>query len=463
MKHTDHKTHTPHTKYLDHTKEGEPMNNEMTVTKDVESMKSMFDSLSDYFTLEPFNSYFARLEVKQTIPTDAGGTNTVEPGIYFMDADSKLYQTEHDDNAPMPNARKVTPFVRNGTQLVIANLIFYIGEYMTMPTVANEYFDNFFPQGVDHITADLQNVVMPTEIVAPIDRVTRSYFENKLKPNHEVTVKSGHDITVTTGDGKKEKQPLAPKVTVSLLELPPEIKVSREPMPFDNDVFNAVCSLHESGNARFTGHDIYRTMTGNPDAKATEETLQLIDDAWTRLTTTTMRLDSGTMGNAYGFAQYIRDRRIVEGGRDKAIVENQHGHFEVVVYTILEKPTLLEYAQLLNQVSRFPTIEQNTPVNKNLEILAVQNALLEHIHAIPRLSNHILYDTLYSLLDLEGKADNYIKLKKKRTRDAVHKMLNYWKKQGVIASWKDIKKGNAFYAIEVNTRSTPKALNTPKT
>lgn len=440
-------------------------NNELSETKDIESMKSMFESLSDYFTLEPFNSYFARLEVKQSIPTDAGGTNTVEHGIYFMDADSKLYQVEHGDvEMPLPiNTRKITPFVRNGMQLVIANLIFYIGEYMTMPTIANEYFDNFFPQGVDHITADLQNVVMPTEIVAPIDRVTRSYFANKLKPNHEVTIKSGHDITIVTGDGKKEKQPLAPKVKVSLLEIPPEIKVSREPMPFDNDVFIAVCSLYESGNTRFTGHDIYRTMTGNPDAKATEETLQLIDDAWTRLTTTTMCLDSGTMGNAYGFAQYIRDRCIIEGGRDKAIIQNQHGHFEVVVYTVLEKPTLLEYAQLLNQVSRFPAIEQNTPVNKTLELLAIQNAILEHIHAIPRLSNHILYETLYELLDLDGKTENYIRLRKKRTREAIHKMLDYWKKQGVVTSWKDIKKGNAFYAIEVNTRSTPKALNTSKT
>ena len=440
------------------------MNHEVTEPKDLESTKSMIDSLSDYFTLEPFNSYFARLEVKQAIPMDADGAHTIEPGVYLMDIDSKLYTTtEHTDVSLPFTARKVTPYTPNGTHLAIANLIFFIGEYMTMPTVANAYFDNYFPQGVDRITADLQNVVMPTEIVAPIDRVTRSYFANKLKPNHEVTVKSGHEITVVTTDGKKEKQPLAPKVTVSLLELPPEIKVSREPMPFDNDVFVAIWSLHESGNARFTRHDIYRTMTGNPDAKATEEILQLIDDAWTRLTSTTMRLDSGTMGNAYGFAQYIRDRRIVEGGRDKAIIENQHGHFEVVVYTMLEKPTLLEYAQLLNQVSRFPAIEQNTPVNKNLEMLAVQNALLEHIHAIPRLSNHILYDTLYSLLDLEGKTDNYIKLKKKRTRDAIHKMLNYWKKQGVIASWKDIKKGNAFYAIEVNTRTTPKALNTPKT
>lgn len=439
------------------------MNNEMTEPKDIESVLAMLDSLSDYFTLEPFDMNFARLEIKKSIPMDAQCTSTVEPGRYFIDADSKLYRTEdtsNDPSLPLPfQTRKIKPFIHNGTHIVIANLIFYIGEYMTMPTVANEFFGNFFPQ-VSRMTADLQNVEMPKEIVAPVDKVTRSFFSNKLRPNDIVTIKSGKEITVTTTDGKKEKRPLAPKVTISLNDLPNDIKISREPTPFDNDVFIAVCSLHESGNSRFTGHDIYRTMTGNADGKATEETLQLIDEAWTRLTTTTMRLDSGTMGTAYGFAQYIRDRRIIEGGRDKAIVENQHGHFEVVVYTMLEKPTLLEYAQLLDQVSRFPISEQNTPVNKNLEMLAVQNALLAHIHAIPRLSNHILYETLYGLLDTDGKTDSYIKLKKKRTRDAIHKMLDYWKKNGVIVAWKDIKQGNSFYAIEVITKDTRKTLTT---
>lgn len=37
--------------------------------------------------------------------------------------------------------------------------------------------------------------------------------------------------------------------------------------------YGSVVKLQDMGNKRFTGHDIYRTMTMNPNALATEETL----------------------------------------------------------------------------------------------------------------------------------------------------------------------------------------------
>ena len=421
----------------------------------IEDMDTVLDNLSDYFTLESFDSYFAHLNVKQPIKTSA--SSVITEGRYFMDADGKIYAIESKDGNSGASS-KILPLVVNNKVLTVSDLICYIGEYMPISDDIGNFVSNFFSQGAISNINYWKNITIPSEIVAPIDKVTRSYFENKLKPNYEVIIKSGKDITVVNDAGKKEKQPLAPKVTVSLLEMPVEVKISREPTAFDNDVFIAICSLHEGGNSRFTGNDIYRTMIGNPKAIAPDDVLKMIDDSWTRLTTTTMRLDSGTMGNAYGFAQYIRDRRIVEGGRDKAIIGNQHGKFEIIVYTILEKPTLLEYAQLISQVSRFPALEQNTPLRKNMEILSVQNRILEHIHAIPRLSNHILYDTLYELLDMEGLTETSIKKKKARIRDSIHKMLDYWKAQGVILSWKDIKKSNVFYAIEITTKKSQKSL-----
>lgn len=426
------------------------------VIVNVEDMGNVLDKLSNYFVLEPFTSFLAHLDIKQPINTKTD-TN-VEPGRYYMDADGKIYLHNDDDTENSGSSRKLQPLIINNKAIGISDLIYYAGENMHPSEETESFITAFFPKDLGSSLLNWQDIRIPSEIVAPIDKVTRSYFENKLKPNFEITVKSGKDIIVTTDDGRKEKRILAPVVTVSLLEIPAEVKISRDPTTFDNDVFVAICSLHESGVVRFTGNDIYRTMTGNSKAKASDDVLQKIDESWTRLTTTTMRLDSGTMGNAYGFVQYLRDRRIVEGGRDKVIITNQHGKFETTIYTILEKPTLLEYAQYISQVSRFPALEQNTPVRKTVEILSIQNALLEHIHAIPRLSNRILYETLYELLDTEDMTEANINTKKKRVRELIHKMLDYWQKQGVILSWKDIKKGNSFYAIEITTKKTQKSL-----
>lgn len=296
------------------------------------------------------------------------------------------------------------------------------------------------------------SVTYPSDIVHPIDLITKKILGNELPYDQIGRVKSGRDITIHDNSGKKSKAPLAPIVSISLLDLPPNVKVSRKFTEYDSAVFKAICSLFNEGNRRFTGQSIYCMMLNNPNAKATEETLNDIDESWTRLTSAQALIDTGTMGDAYNFKRWKHYRRIIEGGKDTFIVANQYGKSSVTVYSMLEEPLLLEYGKALGQLDRYPALWHNTPVNKDKETIIIQNIMIDHIHAIPRISNHILYETLWNAINADLTDRTY----KKRMHQKICKMLDYWTEQGFIYAWKDIKNGNALHHIEI-TKKNPTA------
>lgn len=312
----------------------------------------------------------------------------------------------------------------------------------------------------NELAKELQEVKLPDETATPIDRLTKLFFQNKLPIDKAVQVESG-TIPLKQAGGKLPTI-IAPVVTISLQDLPPGIDLSRNVEAFDNEVFRAVCALQETGNKKFTGHDIYRTMTGNPNALATESTLQMIDTSWKRLTSIAIKLDTGNVGDAYNFARWIKNRRILEGGDDTIIVQNQHGFYKSTVYTLNEEPILKTYAAHLGQIGRYPAKWLNTPVNKTTELLILQTALFDHIQAIPSISNHIKYDTLFGKIDISAPSPDAERQKKRKLRKQIHKILDYWMQCGMIAGWYEVKNGNTIHSIVIDKKSSPQLQETPK-
>lgn len=293
---------------------------------------------------------------------------------------------------------------------------------------------------------DLQNIAFPSEIVQPIDQITQKFFKNEFKPNKS-------EVVSFTKKGKKGKAAFK----ISLMDLPPEIKLSRDIEPFDNLVFTAVLSLYEAGNKHFTGQSIYHSLTGDPNAKASTEKLKEIDDSWTRLTSTAIKLNTGTVSELFGKVQWERTRRIIEGGKDTISIQNQTGLHETTIYTMNEQPLLQEYANCINQIRRYPIDYLNTPVNKTTEISILQKHLLDHIAAIPKISDHILYETLFSKIDISAPTANAEKQKKSKLRKQIYRMLDYWKQIGFIYNWSEEKKGKTLHAIVI-IKNPPKAI-----
>lgn len=304
-------------------------------------------------------------------------------------------------------------------------------------------------------------IKQPQDIVAPKDKVSRLIFTNHIPYGQQGQIISGDEIPIFDTNGKKTKVPIAPVVALSLLDLPPNVQISRTLSAIDNIVHGCICSLWAAGNKNFTGQAIYSTMTGKSAADITSDWLTVIDESWTRLRTTQVEIDTGTMGDAYSFKRWKRKRAIIQGGEDIITIGNQYGQTVTTIYSVSEEPILYSYATAIDQINRYPRILQNTPVNKNPEILVLQNALLNHINAIPRISNHIRYDTLWSILKIESVtvADENPETAKKRKaaerkkkailRGYIHKMLDYWKEKGFITGWTEETNGKTIQGIVI--------------
>lgn len=279
---------------------------------------------------------------------------------------------------------------------------------------------------------ELQKLILPNEIVRVNTNVNKHIFWNLMKFDKPEPIKCGE-----FQKGKKKGDPAFAVAVISLRDLPEELKLSRDIEPYDDIVHTAITSLYENGNTKFTGQTIYRVITGNPDAIATPEALQKIQESWTRLNSTDVRLDTCTVSDSFGFERWSRKRKIIEGGTDTFTVHNQHGDFETTIYTVLEEPLLKTFANAINQIKRYPVKLLDTPINKTEEILLLQSMLMDHIQAIPRIDNHIVYDTLFAAINLTDKAQ---KQKRAKMRKYIHTMLDYWKEHDVIYRWSEEKR-----------------------
>lgn len=398
----------------------------------------LLDELKEYITIESHVEGILKLHVHKDITMNEAG-KVMPADTYMMDTESVIYRVEDDDSQlslfdGIP-ARKLTPMISALDEpMTLANLFFYIGEYMSMSDKANAILGNYFKKN------DLQDITLPKEIVHLTDKVSRSLFQNKFEPE---------SLTAVEG-GIKNGIKLVSKVKVSLDNLPPEITISRQPTQFDNAVFRAVCSIFEGGSSRFTGTSIWKVMKGDKDAeKPTDDALKAIHESWLRLTSTALHLDTGNMGDAYNFLRWERLTHVIEGSVDKITAGNQHGSYSTTVYTVHEQPTLLYYAKLLNQINRYPIAVLDTPINKTPEMLVIQNYLVERIEAIPHISNRIKYDAIFSEANITAASPGAIKKRKTTLRKYIRKMLDYWVSIDFIDGWKEIKEGRSIVGIEI--------------
>ena len=314
-------------------------------------------------------------------------------------------------------------------------------------------------QGQEQIESALQSIRLPAEIVRPGDKLTRRFFQKKMPINQEVLVRSGPDLT--TGRGKnKTTQAMAPRVTISLLKLPPNISISREPSLWDDTVHTLVNSLFADGTNIITPDAIYRAYLNDPTAAPSEERRAEIEESLLRMMSTLVSIDtSGAMDTAYHINMNITEN-LISATRLEAEITNQFGTHKITAYKIKSKPLLMRYAETMNQVQRFSPKEFNTPVNKTTEIIMLQSALLDRIHSIPFTSNVIKYDSLFEVCNtFAGLTEDQAKRKKNNLRKYIHKMLNYWTETGTIKGWKEERQGRTVTGIVIITPQ--KALSAP--
>lgn len=129
------------------------------------------------------------------------------------------------------------------------------------------------------------------------------------------------------------------------------------------------------------------------------------------------------------------------------------GGKKVKAYRIIKTPILYEYSRLVKQVLTIPAIlldvkSEGQRVKNTEQRIAIKGYLLRRIEVMKgktKQSNHILFDAIYSAAGEDKPSD----MEKKRFREYVFTVLDYWKEQGYIKGYDRLRSGTTYTGINV--------------
>lgn len=280
----------------------------------------------------------------------------------------------------------------------------------------------------------------PKTFITPKDKVSNLAFAGKL---------SEEMLSLKT-EGRDSKKELTARVNINIEALK-NISISRDLSPYDREVHDSIVSLYiDGGNEYITPLMIYRTMTGNPNAKLLPKQQVAISESVDRCSYTKIRIDATDEAKAYGM-----DKAIYEGNllyTEKATVLHLGKKSEWI--HLLRKPVLYDYASSKDQIGRLDIKLLDTPTNKNEEVIILQGYLQRRILSMKgsSLSRNIVYDTIYKYLNVSSDNPAVERNKKNKIRDFVREILKYWVEQRFISGFTENKKGNVVTSITIDPK-----------
>ncbi len=286
------------------------------------------------------------------------------------------------------------------------------------------------------------NTFYPVNFLAPTDKVSNLAFSNELTGGHI------QQLAMERRGSKKQITTLA-SINFDNLNGSVQIKGRKELTAYDREVHDAIITLFvDGGNEYITPQMIYQVMTGNPDAYLEKKQAEAISDSITKCMYSRLIIDASEEAKAYGFDSFKYDGSLISGERVTASLNGT----VVECLRILRTPVLYEYANKKNQIGRFDIKLLNSPINKTEEIITLQGYLYRRILSMkssPNLSKTIVYDTVYSQIEVKAASDGALRKKKAKVRGHVKKILDYWKQEEFIAGYVENKRGTRIHSVTI--------------
>ena len=272
--------------------------------------------------------------------------------------------------------------------------------------------------------------------LTPIDKVSNIAFGGNIG-------RVGVDVSK-----RRSKEPIKVLLSVDFDDKDIQVVGKRELTAYDREVHDALLTLYVDGkNAYITPQMIYKAMTGDNNAKLNPKQQESISDSLNKLMYGRLQVDASKEAKAYGFDSFKYEGPIISAEKVTASV---NGTVAEVIH-VLREPALYTYAHQKNQIGRIDIKLLNSPVNKNEGNITLQGYLYRRILSMKgsKLSNTILYDTVYKQLDVSAKSDGALRKKKHKVRETTKTILEYWKEQGFITGYSESYRGQECHSVTI--------------
>ena len=209
---------------------------------------------------------------------------------------------------------------------------------------------------------------------------------------------------------------------------------------FDKIVANSVYTIFSAGLNAFSVEQVYKVMTGakNQTSVTDRAMLEKIDKSLEHLRATNItinceqqqKLQSKSLKAKY--TDYLLPMAHIEG---EVINESNGKPIKSSCYKLHTAPPIYAYAKELNQIQSFSGEVNKIPINNSENIMMLKWTLLGRI-ALAYSKGHIAsisYNNLYS----EAGITINNKMQRTRLKEAMLRMLDYWKSIKVVKGYKE--------------------------
>lgn len=271
-------------------------------------------------------------------------------------------------------------------------------------------------------------------IICLLDKVSRKTFEIKESGNYPIAVESRADEK----DGKEITVFLY--IDFSGIEDNSSLKISKPLTPYDQRVYNVICSLWKAENHYITIAQIYRRMerkTGAPNAKQAEKIRESIE----KMARIIIEIDNRQEAGAYNYPHFQSGRTYLlpsESITDRSIEMN--GKILDYCLFLYREPPLLTYAEAHKQITKFTPEQAALPdgLSTTEDNLQLDDYLKFRISRNKTYGTKILFKTLHENCGI--KTPN----QRSRATTKIRKLLTHYKTTNLIKDFKEHTDGITF-------------------
>ena len=281
--------------------------------------------------------------------------------------------------------------------------------------------------------------IKPQQFISPNTKASNSLFDSDNSKYY-------HGMRWLSVEGKKSKKDISVSLFVRYDRYDERINTSIQLfMPaenqmltlFDRTVHDAIVAHILNGSNNITTNMIYQVISGNSEGLSSNNPVpkslsKAISESIDRLFHSWVEIDAKEQAKAYGFDNGIYKGHLLTGSIVEASLK---GNITTCAH-IAEWPVLYRYANDCGQVIRYDVKALNVPTLENsVEGVVLKTYLLQQISIMSRnkeYSRTLCFDTLYDLLNVQGKSKGALRKKKMKIRDHVIKCLDYWTAEKLV-------------------------------
>lgn len=285
---------------------------------------------------------------------------------------------------------------------------------------------------------------IPKTWITPLGKVIDLAFDGKDK------LYDAEPILVKINSRKSKKEILS-AVNLNFNDGGIQITGKKELIPYDREVHDAIVTLYVGeGNEYITPQMVYRTMTGDRNAKLNPKQKNAIINSIEKMMCSHIKLiASKEECKAYGFDEFSYEGALLFAEKLTATLNNNISE----AYHLLKEPVFYTCADKKNQVKQSDIKLLDSPVSKNEETIVLQGYLYRRILAMKsskKMKPIIAYDTIYKHLDVQAASEASLRNKKAKIRKTIKKILDYWKEQKFITSYEENNCKNEIVSVTIN-------------